>query len=329
MVIQTQTFKDFFAYTKAIKPNNILSVYSYIKLSPGVLEKSNGSVYCKHTFECTETFEPLLLEEIEISTVVNNTSAQMIEIIVSDNITVKSGKITKSFASQPVNDFPTFPEGEGNATKVDARLLAIAAKYVDPKNIGWMQYPVMDKNGVLGTDGFKIFHHNTPMPSMVLSVECCQIISAMDDVYHYATDNTDFFYNEDVKYGFTKTSFNVPDFMFAVNKIQQGGIKVSKSDLLLFCDITTSDKAAIMKDGGEGKIILHLLDKDMAKSNEMVIDAEKDAPIDEFRFYPKYMSSLLRPLPYNVFNLHINNNLSFTTDEDSNYKGILSQLIVQ
>src|SRR6478736_2190151 len=192
MKLNTQTFKDFFALTKAMKPNTILPIYSYIKLSKGTLEKSNGGVYCKYSFDCTEDFEPVLLEEIEMQTIVNN-GGDTIELTIGDTITAKSGKLKITFAPADVKDFPVMTEGTGELTPIDTRILSIAAKYVDPKHIGWMQYPVADENGVLGTDGFKIFYHNTPMPKMVLSTECCNIINGLQDVQHYASGNTDFF----------------------------------------------------------------------------------------------------------------------------------------
>jgi hypothetical protein len=328
MKLNTQIFKDFFALTKAMKPNTILPVYSYIKLSKGTLEKSNGGVYCKFTFDCEQDIEPVLLEELEMQTIVNN-GGDEIELIIGDTITAKSGKLKISFGKADVADFKSFDDIPGDTTPIDSRIFATASKYVDPKNIGWMQYPVADNNGVLGTDGFKIFYHNTPMPSMVLSTECCNIIGSLQDVSHYATDNTDFFVSDGLKYGFTKVAQQVPNFMFAVEKVQQGGISVSKQDLLLFCNtcIPRSEKAAIMKDAGNGTILLQLLDGDKNKTNEITIDAPGSEGMQDFRFYPKLLASALSPLPYSTFTLHVGNNLSLTTPEDEKYKGILSQLI--
>lgn len=325
MILNTQIFKDFFALTKAMKPNNILPIYSYIKLSKGTLEKCNGGVYCKFSFECTEDFEPVLLEEIEMQTIVNN-GGDTIELTIADVITAKSGKLKISFTPADVADFPSFPEGTGELTPVDTRVLATAAKYVDPKNIGWMQHPVADQNGILGTNGFTIFYHNTPMPAMVLSIECCNIIDGLTDVHHYASGNTDFFVTDDVKYGFTQTSFNVPNYMSVVERVQQGDIKVNKADLLLFCDTCTvrSDKPAVMKPSDMG-MLLQLMDADKGKSNEMVIDCT--GTVTEFKFKPALLASLLRPLPYKELTLHIGQNLSVTSSEDEKYKGILSQLI--
>lgn len=328
MILNTQTFKDFFALTKAMKPNNIMPIYSYIKLSKGTLEKCNGGVYCKFSFECNEDFEPVLLEEIEMQTIVNNGGAT-IELTIAETITAKSGKLKISFAPANVADFPTFPDGGGEVTPIDSKVLAVASKYVDANHIGWMQHIVADSNGVLGTDNFRIFHHNTPMPEMVLSTECCNIIGSLTDVSHYTGGNTDFFVTDDVKYGFTQTSFNVPQYMGVVNRIQKGDVIVNKADLLLFCDtcIPRSDKAAIMKDAGENKILLQLLDADKGKTNEITIDCNKPGAIPDFKFYPKNMAALLKPLPYQEFALHVDKNLSFTTSEDEKYKGILSQLI--
>lgn len=331
MTFNTQVFKDFFAYTKAMKDNPILTIYQYIRLTcaegVGTLEKSNGAVFCRMRFETTETCD-LLIEEIEIKTLVQSTKSGDITIEQSvDQIVLSNGNLDLTSNIEDVTNYPAFPEFNDTATPVNTGLLAIAARYTDPKHMGWLQYVVADKNGVLGTDNMRIFHNATPFPDLVITTECCQIIAGLGECNYSKHGNYDFFSTSDVTYGFIQCPFGVPDYMPVVSKIEKGTFSLSKSDLLLFCEAaaTRSDKEAIMSNNGENSIKLVVQDKDKSKKTEMVFAIEGQA--EEFKFSPRKMIEALSPLPYNKLNLSSGNFLSITSGEDENYKGLLQKII--
>lgn len=328
MTLPTQPFRDFFAYTKAMKPNTILSVYSYILLTPDSLQKANGQVFCSMPF-VSGVNEPVMIEEQEIKTFLSGcTQPEFTMAIEGNSITLSSGKLTVSFDTIPVTEFPSIPTYTTEPTAIDVSKLFIASKYTDPKQINWMQCVVADSNGIIGSDGAKLFHYNTPVNETVLTIESCNIICGMNDVKHTSSDTHSFFMNDDVFYAFNKSEYSNVRYMHVVEQIKTEGFTVKKSDLLLFCDTTTprSDKACVLIGNGN-TITLKLNDKDKNKKSELEIEIEGECT-GEFYFYPANLAAAIRPLPYDKLVLNIDQHMSITSHEDVNYKGVLTKVIL-
>jgi hypothetical protein len=326
MKLKTQPFRDFFAYTKAMKPNTILPVYGYIKMTETSLEKSNGQAYCRMPLEGgTE----LMIEESEIRTFINSCIEPEFELTVSGSeITLTSGKLSISFDTIPAEDFPTEPSFDTEATPIDTSKLFTASKYADPKQINWMQCVVSDNNGIIGSDGVSLFYYDLPSSEMVLTIESCAIIAGLQDVKHASTDSHAFFFNDDVFYAFNKSSYSNVRYMHVVERVSPEGFIVKKSDLLLFCDTTIprSDKACTLIGKG-GNILMKLNDKDKNKKSELEVEIDGTCEA-EFNFYAAKLAAAIRPLPYEKLRLHVNGHLSITSPEDPKYKGILTQIIL-
>lgn len=333
MKIKTQPIKDFFAYTRSMKPNNAIPAYEYMMLTikdgVGVLEKTNGQVYCKHSFEHDGELQ-VMIEDIEMKTFLSACSTSDFDLLIDgNNVTLQSGKLNIGFQTIPTDSFPAMSENPTDGDIVDVSKLFIASKFTDPKQINWMTHVVATPDGIIGTDNSRIYYHNTPMKKeMVLSVECCNIILPMQNVRHSSTETHDFFHNEDVTYAFTKSSYHNVKFMQVVSKIHDGTFQVKKADLLLFCDTAAprSDKHCTITGMGK-EIELKMNDNAKAKTNSLVVEIEGECN-DTFNFHSANLANAIRHLPYETLSLNINGHLSITSPEDENYKGILTQIIL-
>lgn len=333
MILKTQPFKDFFAYIKAMRPNNLLPVYEYMLLNiqngVGTLEKTNGIGYCKHTFEADGNCK-VLIEDLEIKTFLSVCKEQEFEMFIDGNkVLLQSGKIKSSFTTLDADSFPDAPEFSGEPQEVDTKYFSIANKYTEPKGMSWLQCVVANSDGIIGTDNTKVYYYNYPVnQEIVLGYEACNIISDMGIVKHSHTDNHDFFYNDDVMYGFNKNPFHNIQYMHVVKNISDSGWIIDKSDILSFCEMVQSrfDKYCTMQGYGN-KIILSFNDKDISKSSEIEIEIDGDFT-GSFHFLPQTMASCLKNIPYAKLKMDASYHLSITSPEDENYKGLITKIMI-
>lgn len=337
MKIPIKEIKEFIRRTSAIQTNGVMPILGYYLLDDGKLTKTNLGAFCRHTV--TYTGEPLtvLLEEVAIDSMCNNTSEEELEITQDGStITIRAGKQTQSFESLPVDDFPKFPSGIGEKTILTAPeilSLASAAKYVGTNSHNYNYIHCTD-NDVFACNGFIMYHHTfSAVPTLILDSSAAAIIAQYNSITHYHNGvNIDFFDTGNTVYGFVRPEVSSPNYAAMVQGAKHSaGIKFDKQQIERFCqitlDITEKDKDLVcyFKDHSPTECLLHYQNTGTRRKNELTIQAEfKKEPIPDFGFEPRQMLTALRAIPYDyVFIVFEGNKAQLYTEDDPGYSGIV------
>jgi len=340
MKIPVKEIKEFIKRSAAIQTGNIMPVLGYYLLADGTLTKTNLGVFCKHTITYTDEPLTILLEELALKSICNNTSEEEIELTVDGtNVTIRAGKQTQSFETLPVVDFPKFPGGQGTQSTLSQSAISsivAASKYVGTNSHNY-NYIHSVGGDVFASNGFIMYNKkHEGFPALILSEEAAGIIGQYNEITHYYNGvNIDFFQSAGTIYGFVRPEVNTPQYSnFLALCKHSGGIKFDKEQVERFCqttiDITQGDKdlVCLIEDNGANECLLSYNNKGTKRKNELTVEVEgKTDMISDFRFKPQEMIKALRALPccYVWFVFEPDKILVYD-DEDKDYQGIIMGL---
>ena len=211
MLIKTQLLRDFIKRTSGIKPALSIPLTDHILFKPGLIQRTNLEVSATLKADIKDT---ILVEEKSLSAVVNQTTAEEIEIKQDKKKIIISDGMPMSHGITQAELFPVIAPMSGPEVSISQEIkdaLFIASRFVsDNVNTGSWNYIHIKDNYVAGTDGSKMFyetfdHSHMNLPNIVMDVNDVNILNGLDECILSDDDNHYFIRSGDYEFCINKT----------------------------------------------------------------------------------------------------------------------------
>lgn len=245
MKLTANTLKEFRRYGRNIKPNNLLTIYGYVRLTIskklGMLTKTNSGVYMSYTFDTTEPDCDIIIDESVLNKFNNDVSIR-----VEDNqCFITDGEYEEEYAFENVINFSSFDTITCDISlgEIVMESIQVASKYTDKDINRWDSCVHLNEHGILGMTQFYCYHMDIPeLPSIILDKNAALTLSELPTCHFGSNETMYFFKHDNVMYGIIKhASFSTPNYISHIKNIDKsGGCIVNAKAIAEYCKRTLS-----------------------------------------------------------------------------------------
>ncbi len=338
MVIPVSFLRDFAVHAAKVKNTVLYPALACWRLGfTGThvhLTKSNMNMFVQKVEESDQEPETMLLDERKMLGLLAAAKTSEVTIFKKGaTIIARSGEKEVEFTPEDIKIFPQFPKRDSETfVQVDENMnqaLRASLAYVsDSKNITRLNYVHLNGEIFASNNSYVFTRKLVQGSSALLDLDTAEVVSSSPGVFSIGGSYMFFNKPDGVNYAFIKSEFSTFDYSPIISKQpdEEVFVEISRQELIDFCGLVNTTSKS---DNPTATVSPGNLKHEDANFNDRVeekITTTGSYPIN-FKFATRTMLKAMAALPYEKLKLWpMAPHLIVTTDEDVNYKGIITRL---
>ena len=347
MKLKTEELRRFLNVAKSIRPNPNFTNLDVIKIQCTgqeiFLTKTNQNIWCQYSYVSQQPAETFLIRESALISIASTSSEFEINIELKkdDNISLISGEAVLKVKQQDSKFFPEMQAAKGEKIKIPKDIvdkIEIAGNYISNEVIkNNFSFVNICPAGIFAFNTFVAFYYKTEgLPQIFFDNEPLSIIQPNDDLFYWQSDNSNFIQSNGFLFCFIKHETKLLPFEDIIKQKSEGAFVINKIDFLNFCTLVQLNKKQKSTLGtfehsldNESILVLSYSDPGNGIDINYPISVATKTKIEKYSFSIEQVQLLMKSIPYSqlIFSKIPNGHYVVTSNEDENYKGIITRMM--